>query len=323
MISVRASKPGALAALIACALAVGAGCASLDGLSGGVDASDGGPARDASTPDAAKANLDGGADAIAALDGQVPLDAPSAGDAPMALVDAGADARDVDAGSWCSQQSPAPTLCDDFDSAPLGAWSVTNRLNGTLTKESNQVVSAPWAMQFATGATVAMGVAQASLDYVGPVPASPPSAAHLEWELRVVTLSGAAELKAGGFGVPTNNGSGPNAYDCFLIVTASGAYIEESAQVGTSHVYQDTTLPLATSFASFVHVELDLVLPTATVAVGSVTVRLNDVVMIDHQALFHGANGPVAMNAGLEVYPNVAIGPCELDEDNILLSVTP
>jgi hypothetical protein len=61
--------------------------------------------------------------------------------------DADADAGDALAGRFCTQLSPQPRFCDDFDDVALGPWTGTDFTNGSsVTRDGTDVVSAPNAL---------------------------------------------------------------------------------------------------------------------------------------------------------------------------------
>ena len=314
----RASSAAACAAALLLAA-----CADLDGLTGGT-ADGGGPGDAYVTTDGggrpdAPASRDASAEASAGDAGSNDASADTPYDAPPDVatpIDSSADA-----GTWCGQQSPAPTFCADFDEASLtGGWNAVNQTNGTLTADSTNVSSPPHALLAATKATNANAMAQASLDYD---PLATGSNVHFELELRVGTLDAASNVVVGGVSVgPTGNGN--DAYHAFLVVAASGAFVEEAFHQATGEIYQDTPLSQSPAVGTYVHVALDLVLPTATGPAPTLTIRFDGNIVLGPRPLYGGgASGSLEIEVGASVYPTVNVGPNALDVDNVLLNVSP
>jgi hypothetical protein len=301
--SARASSlAAALVSAIAAASVALASC-DLGGLTGGLRG-DGGAALDASA----------GPDAAPAADAPAAVDAPSAGDA-------GVDAPRVDAGTWCAQQSPAPTFCADFDESPLvgTGWTIVNQMNGTLALDTTDFVSKPASARGTTGPVVAAGSAQASLEYDT---SASGSSVHLELEVRYSQIDPGAELKTTGFAVTTAGGA--ELYTVYVIVAQTSAYLEESIAGDGGQIFHDTALSKIPALDQWEHLQLDVVLPTGGAPAATATVRLGPDVVLDHHPLWGGgATGNILMTAGLEVYPQSAVGPSQLEVDDVLLSVQP
>jgi hypothetical protein len=330
--SVRASDAALLALLVAGGALALAACANLDGLTGGAppggsDAgepppSDGAPPRDAhSVTDAPGTDS---RDAAPPTDASLPAeDAPPDAGAPVdGNVPPPVDANEAGpTGTFCQQQSPAPTFCADFDTTLTGGFSSVNQSNGTLVADAVHYVSSPHSLSSTTAATAANGMAQASVDYDAPLAGSH---VHLEYQLRVGTLDAQANVVAGGIALITNGGAGPDAYHIFLVLSSSsGAYIEEAKLSGGSDVYQNTPLSASPTALQFVRVQFDVVLPSSGGPAPTATVHFdNNVVLNAHPLYGGGASGPVEISVGAEVYPSIAIGQNQLDVDNVLLNVS-
>ena len=303
--SVRASRLVPLAS----SLLVAASCANLDGLSGGVP--DGGGSSDASVASA---------DAGLTPDAHALTDAPARDTASDAGADATRSSDASDAGRWCSQQSPS-TFCADYDTALVDGWSIDNEVNGTIAFDPVSFVSAPHAAHSTTSATLAHAFSQASLDYIAVVTGTN---IHLEYELRLGQVAAGAGLKTGGFAISSPNGSQVD-YGVFIIVTSGATFIEETIRAdGGQQLYIRTALSVPPTPGQWARIQMDVVLPSLAGPPPTATVHVGNALALDHHPLAGGgANGPVTINAGLELYPTVDIGVCDVDIDNVLLVVSP
>jgi hypothetical protein len=326
----------------ACAFGV-VSCASLNGLdTGAADgsadhsvsddataveaAADASPEADAVT--GIEAGADSGASVDATTDTGVVLDATAEADAThYGPADSSSpDAKDAatdassDAGTWCSQQSPTPTFCSDFDTPPLGTgWTGTNATNGTVTLDTTQFVTGPSSLLATTSAFAASGTGQAVL-YKTLTPSGP--TIHFELQLSLAAIDPKAQVVGAELVVlsPTST----DLYRYSLVITATGSEIQEEFAGDAGNVYKTTSLGTMFATGTFYPVQIDLVLPSAGGAAPTGTVHVGGNLLINQAPLFNGgAQGNLQIEVGAQVYPSVAIGACQTNVDNVLLNVGP
>jgi hypothetical protein len=271
----------------------------------------------------ADAVLEAAAEADAPRDGSVDTSSPDAADGATDAAkpgDAAMDAADGEAGTWCSQQSPTPTFCADFDTPPLAAgWTGTNLTNGTVTLDTTHFVTGPSSLLATTNAFTASGTAQPVV-YKTLTPSGP--TIHFELQLSVVAIDPHAQIVAAELVVLSPGNT--DLYRYSLVITATGSEIQEEFAGDSGNLYKTMQLGRVFTTGTFYPVQIDLVLPTSGGAAPTGTLHIGGSLLIDHAALFNGAaQGKLQIDVGAQVYPSVAIGSCQTNADNVLLNVGP
>jgi hypothetical protein len=253
----------------------------------------------------------------AAHDG--PAETSSTQDAADGATDAPADA-DGSIGTWCAQQTTAPTFCSDFDTPPLATgWTGTRATNGSVALDPVHFVSGTASLLATTNAFASSGTGQAVL-YKTVTTAG--STVHFELQLAVATIDPHAQLV--GAELVVLSAANADLYRYSLVVTATGSEIQEAFAGDAGNVYKTTPLGVTFTPGTFYPVQIDLVLPTAGGPSPTGTVHVGGNLLVDHAALFDGAaQGTLQIDVGAQVFPSAAIGSCQTNADNVLLNIGP